>query len=90
MGRIDNNSGKTRTQTTETKIILGFNLNVNSYVATWQSTAVQQLLWSKVRKEAGVIQIHKTPSTAGANSALIILGHISPQHSTTLAASPWH
>lgn len=53
---------------------------MNSYVATWQSTAVQQLLWSKVMTETGVIQIHETPSTAGTNSVLIILGHISPQH----------
>lgn len=82
--------GRLEHKTTETKTILGFNLNTKFYVATWQSAAVQQLLRSKVMKETGVIQIHKTPSTAGANSALIILGHISPQHTTTLAASTWH
>lgn len=66
------NSGKNQTQTTETKTILGFNLNMNSYVVTWQSTAVRQLLWSKVMKETGAIQIQQTPRTAGANSSLII------------------
>lgn len=61
---------------------------MNFYVGAQQSTAVQQFLWSKVMKETGVIQIHKTLSTAGANSELIILDHISPQHTNTLAASP--
>lgn len=44
------------------KPILGFNLSVHSYVSTWQSTAVQQLLWSEVANRTGPSKYRRPPA----------------------------